>query len=776
MDGLGMWTRAENEMESVPVALTGVRITAYVSAVGQRTVVEQVFMNREHRAIEAVYTFPLPEGAAVCGFEAITGERVLTGQIEELGEGMKKYEEAVQEGHGAFMAELWRPDVFSTRLGNLKPGQAVLVRLTYVAEVELAERKMRLSFPTTLAPRYGTATGMDPVEAAVESDALNPPHVLAVPYGLELAVEIDVGLAVKAVGSPTHGVRVEHDGATWKVTLAGGRAEMNRNVVIEAELAREAGAAAWAEEGVMAGETFVAVSFLPEFEESELEAVAAREVVLVLDCSGSMGGASIRQAKRALALCLKCLNEGDRFNICRFGSTHEFMARESVAYRQETLDRALAWLERVDANLGGTELFEPLSAVLRGAGERLREVVVLTDGQVTNEPALVKLAASYRGRARIFSFGIGPASSEFLVKGMARATGGASDFVSPGERIEEKVLRMFGRMASPRLEDIEVLWGGAEADMEPRTVAALFDGEPLRVAARVRGRLPTEVGLKARWKGQEKTWHVALSAAQGARGPGMIAACWARARLAVLELGDGTGERSDARRREAAVELSKRYGVLSKETTLVAVEHRSLEERTRGAPALRRVPVMLAKGWGGTDEIMLGCDYLADSSTAVRGVGDISSMPAAGAGVLGRFLGRLKGGRQFRASVGGPPAPSASLHDETYDLGSSTPDPLQELLMKQTAEGSFDADEVLVGGLIVGKRFDVAAVKREIAGLTGSVKPEWKRKAEATALVLRVLEECFAAQRDIWRLAAEKARRWLRKVAPEVARWCADRP
>jgi Ca-activated chloride channel homolog len=791
MDGFGMWTQAVNGMESAAVALTGVRITARVSAVGQRTVVEQVFVNREQRAIEAVYTFPLPEGAAVCGFEAITGERVLTGRIEELAEGMEKYEEAVKEGHGAFMAELWRPDVFSTRIGNLKPGQAVLVRLTYVAEVEVAERKMRLSFPTTLAPRYGTGKGMDPVEAAVESDALNPPHVLAVPYGLELAAEIDVGLALKAVGSPTHGVRVEHDGATWKVTLAGGRAEMNRNVVIEAELARAAGAAAWVEEGVEAGEKFVAVSFLPEFEEGELEAVPAREVVFVLDCSGSMEGPSIAQAKRALALCLKCLNEGDRFNICRFGSTHEFMARESAAYTQETLDRALAWLERVGANLGGTELFEPLNAVLRGAGERLREVVVLTDGQVTNEPALVKLAGSYRARARIFAFGIGPASSEFLVKGIARATGGASDFVSPGERIEEKVLRMFGRMASPRLEDIEVWWGGAEADMEPRRVAALFDGEPLRVAARVRGRLPAEVGLKARWKGQEKTWRVAVGAASAARGAGMVAACWARARLAVLELGDGTGEMSDARRRAAAVELSKRYGVLSKETTFVAVAHRSLEERTRGMPALRRVPVMLAKGWGGMDFLEEGmvrcCCKAAPASADVQFGAELAEPPTAGsssvrgaAGGIGRrLLARVRG--KMKASMSknsidramrGPSGGDAEMLAELAP-DSSGGDPLQELLMKQTAEGSFDADEALVGGLVVGKPFDVAAVRREIASRSSSVKPELKRKVEATALVLRVLEECFAGQRDMWRLAAEKARRWLSKVAPEVAAWCA---
>lgn len=755
MEGFGLWTSSPNGTEAQPVALTGVRLAARISALGQQTCVEQVFINREQRPIEALYTFPLPENAAVCAFEVLTGERVLTGAIEELAKGMEQYDKALSEGHGAFMAELWRPDVFSTRIGNLKPGQAVLVRLTYLADVDLADRRLRLSFPTTLAPRYGTATGMDPLDALVESDALNPPHILCVPYGLEISVEIDLGLKLKSLASPTHGLRVEPgEGTAWKATLAGGRAEMNRNIIIEAELAREPGARAVLEPGLDAGESFAAVTFLPEFETADLDAPAPREIVFLLDCSGSMEGPSIDQAKRALALCLKCLNEGDRFNICCFGSSFQLMKPESVLYTQASLDAALAHVAGIHASLGGTELHAPLEALLTTARDRLlRDIVLLTDGQVSNEPAILKLAAAHRGRARIFAFGIGPASSEFLVKGVARATAGASDFIAAGERIEDKVLRMFARLASPRLENVEIDWHGARADAEPSHPAALFDGEPLRVAARFSGTTPREVTLRATWQGRRKEWHVPIehlaSAGISRDSHPLLASTWARARLAALELTRGDGQRA------AIVDLSRRYHILSRETTFIAIEHRSLEERTRGLPAQRRIPVMLAAGWGGHPTM----DLLAGAPAPMLRCAPAAApcMPAESA----RFAVR----KRRRGS------PDVSLGRELTDAAPQPLDPLHALLLGQSAEGWFAADPLLDQPTLNGNAWNVAPLRQQLDALTASLATGLQPKALATALVLRALHDCFPAREPEWRLAAQKARRWLAKHAPATKAW-----
>ncbi|HEX8915916.1 MAG TPA: VIT and VWA domain-containing protein, partial [Humisphaera sp.] len=336
-DGLAL--RTENPADRV--ALRGVRLLARLAGMSLRATVEQTFVNLEDRAIEAVYTFPLPESAAVCGFEVVTADRVLTGTVEEQEQAEERYEQAVSQRHGAFLAEQHRPDVFSVRVGNLKPRQAATIRLTYVCPLERVDKQIRVAFPTTVAPRYSTATATDPVDAAIDGDALNPPHVLAVPYGLTLHAEIDLGRELVGVFSPSHPIDVSPvaDGKTV-VTLAGGLAEMNRDLVLTLRLAKEAEPQVQAAAGPD-GANYLAVTFVPEFDESELGEPSPTETVFVLDCSGSMMGDSIAQAKAALELCLRSLNPGDAFNVCRFGSSFELMASEPVPYTQATLDQAL---------------------------------------------------------------------------------------------------------------------------------------------------------------------------------------------------------------------------------------------------------------------------------------------------------------------------------------------------------------------------------------------------------------------------------------------------
>src|SRR6476660_7079002 len=188
IDSIGIGLRTANESDRV--ALRGVRLRARVAGMSLKATLEQTFVNLEDRAIEAVYTFPLPEGAAVCGFEVVFFDRVFTGVVDESDRAIERYDDAIAEGHGAYLLEQHRPDVFTVRVGNLKPRQAVTIRLTYVTDLEIVDRQLRLSFPTTIAPRYPTTSGTDPSDAAIDGDALNPPHVLSVPYGLSMDVEI----------------------------------------------------------------------------------------------------------------------------------------------------------------------------------------------------------------------------------------------------------------------------------------------------------------------------------------------------------------------------------------------------------------------------------------------------------------------------------------------------------------------------------------------------------------------------------------------------------
>ncbi len=519
------------------IALRGVRLRSHLIGMSQKTTVEQTFVNLEKRPIEAIYTFPLPEDAAVCGFEVVTDDRVLTGRVEEAETAIDQYTEAVSDGNGAFMMEQDRPDVFTIRVGSLKPSQSVTIRLTYLSRLEIVDGAIRLAFPTTVAPRYVTDSGMDPIEAAIDGDAINPPHHLHVPYGLAMEVKVALGQPVGSISSPSHAIVDNNDLDGGRlVTLAGGLTEMDRDIVLEINLEKDAQPQVQVDRRPD-GETFAAVTFVPEFEVDEYDEPVRSDVVFVVDCSGSMGGESIAQARNALGLCLRSLNEGDTFNICCFGSRFELMSPEPILYSARSLTQALKYVKRINADLGGTKLMAPLSAILGQAPptETIRQIILLTDGQISNEAATISLARKHRDNNRIFAFGIGPACSDHLVRGLARATGGAAEFISLNERIETKVLRTFSRMASPMVSDVRIDWGRARVEQAADEIPPVFDGDALTVLARVVSSIPDRVVLRCQTPVGPKEWSIPVPAGVGEEGS--LGLMWARRRIQSMDMG-----------------------------------------------------------------------------------------------------------------------------------------------------------------------------------------------------------------------------------------------
>jgi Ca-activated chloride channel family protein len=754
----GLALRTANPHDKI--ALRGVRLLARLAGMSQRVTVEQTFVNLEPKPIEAVYTFPLPESAAVCGFEVVTADRLLTGTVEEAEQATEQYEAAVSEGHGAFLMEQDRPDVFTVRVGNLKPRQAATIRLTYVCPLERVDKQIRVAFPTTVAPRYATATATDPIEAAVDGDALNPPHVLSVPYGLTMRVEVDLGRDLVGCFSPSHAIDVSRDGSSHDaagkavVTLAAGVAEMNRDVVLSLRLAKEQQPLVQSAPGPD-GATYLAVTFVPEFDEAELGEQQPTETVFVLDCSGSMMGESIEQAKAALELCLRSLSPGDTFNVCRFGSSFELLASEPLPYTQQTLDRGLAYV-RQSRDLGGTELHPPLEAILRVPPPRgvVRQVILLTDGQVTNEPAVIELCRAHRKANRVFSFGIGSGCSAFLVKGVARATGGAAEFITAGERIDEKVLRTFARLASPVVSDVAIDWDGAEVQTLAE-IPPVFDGDVLAVFGRVGGAtLPRHVTLSCQVGGGNRSWRVEVP--PPAADDNVVATMWARRTIQSLEEVNGAVVRArkqkPTREQETLVRISKQFNLLCGLTTFVAVEHRSEADRTTGQPAVRRVPVVIAKDWGGVDMAppaafggrmaapVMAAPMAAPAaampmhrsrvaSTAAKKrsgglLGKLFGGGAAGAGGRGgvRSASAAPGGSYADSAAAPPVPPSAAEAGGTglYELGAGAPhesDDDMPLGLAASLMPDMDAAPAAGGAAVPGQAFEFKTAGRRVRSL-----------------------------------------------------------
>ena len=234
---------------------------------------------------------------------------------------------------------------------------------------------------------------------------------------------------------------------------------------------------------------------------------------------------------------------------------------------------------------------------------------MLTDGEVSNEEQVLAFAKQHRDSVRFFTFGIGAGSSEFLVRGLARESGGEAEFIHPGERIEEKVLRQFGRIATPVLADISLDWGGLQVEQAPAALPPVFSGGAFRVLARLGKGVAVPAGATVRLRGTAAAGPVEWAATVAAAGEaGAIPQLWARERIRDLEAGFGVAAGSRQQRgakpgKRALVALSKEYGVLCSETSFVAVEERPEAERTAGEVELRRVPVMVTAGWHGIGRV-----------------------------------------------------------------------------------------------------------------------------------------------------------------------------
>jgi Ca-activated chloride channel homolog len=744
------------------IPLEGVRIEVSLVGTGAEVSVTQRYTNRESVPVEAVYVFPLEESAAVCGFSAKVGERLVVGKVMEREAAFERYDDAMMRGDGAFLLDQERPNVFTASVGNLRPKETVQVQLRYVSQVSREGNALRLMIPTTVSPRYVPS---GPAEVGQsDGERVNPEHASQVPYGLSLTVAID-GTDLARIESPSHPIRTTFGDAGAKIELAREETALDRDFVLIVERRTPEQPKASVIRGDD-GTRYAMVTFLPQFNTQE---DMGHEVFFLLDCSGSMMGESIEQARRALSLSVRALGMADTFNIVRFGSSFESLFDSSRRFDEQTLERASEYIRGLDANLGGTEVLNPLRALVEAATDpkRPRRILLLTDGQVSNEDEVMALARKHAETTRIFSFGIGAGASEHLVRGTARASRGAAEMIHPGERIEPKVLRMFARVRMPVLDDARIDWKGLVVEQAPRDLPPVFAGEALTVLARIESGSASDISLLA---GNERfTLPINLEAAQVST---TVPLLWARE--AIRELDDTSTYRGSAqkrggeeRRTQRLVELGTKYGLLNQATSFVAVEERSRSERADAPAELRRIPVALTAGWGGVMRDAMGGGVLRGALGGGASTGAVpppcmcapaaapSPAPMGGApgGFVAKAISRVFGGAPSNAAPAAPSPSPARFEKRRATIQESSPsDPIFDLLMTQRAEGSFPSSKILLS--LLG-----AARERQ---LTQAIEKHGEVEA-VTATVVLLLEEEHLDRESEWRPAITKAKAWLAK-------------
>lgn len=740
----------------LPVPLEGVSISARITGECAHVSIVQRYRNRERQPIEAVYVFPLDEHAAVCGFEAIVNGTHYVGEVKPREEAFRAYDDAMMAGHGAYLLDEERPDVFTASVGNLPPGAEASIKLTYVTEIVMEGEALRFTLPTVVAPRYAPAedrVGVGPSQDA----ALNPPVTWSVPYGLDISLTVEMPGRITRIESPSHPLSITFDGPRATVTLSQRQVPLDRDVVVLVE-AEGLGAPHAIVERSATGEYAAALVFKPAFDAAQ----APADIVFVIDRSGSMEGSSIDEVRNALQLCLRSLVPGSRFDIVGFGDRIVSLFGNSVAYDEASLARAAEHVENLRADLGGTEILPALQHVFdRPRSELPRQLIVLTDGAVTNTDALIALVRQQAAHTRVFTFGIGRGSSAHLVRGVARAGGGEAEFIYPGERIEAKVMRQFGRVMAPALTDVRVDWGGLDMRTSPAQLPAIFPGGRVVVYGWLTEPRSAMATLCARRGTTDVSFQLAVEPERATQGR-TLATLAARARIRELEEGaDYAGGRSrsqQAGRRAQAdvteiVRLATTYGLVSRETSMVAVERR--EVPVEGEMALRRIPVALTSGWGGleADPFANAIIGKAQSSRASMrfdpGHVNDDHDPDADSNGSVEMAQLLPPKRAYSLSL---PNLFRRAHAEPGQSHSTRP--LDRLVSLQRADGSWEMTAALANAVTVKEK----TLLRGAAQVRGTADD---RRVWATLVALAWLSRHADDARGEWAMLAQKAERWL---------------
>lgn len=584
-----------------PAPLLSQQVDITVSGITARVKVEQSFVNNDVNWINAIYVFPLPDESSVDHLRLRVGERLLEGRIMEKEDARKTYEKAKDEGKKSSLLVQNRPNIFTTEVANIGPGEEVTVVIEYQQTVHFADNVFSLRFPMVVAPRYipgqplvGTADLREPSEPseatesverpirmtstgwAVDTDQVPDASQITPPVDLEsktvipvqLTIDLAAGLPLSRLESLYHGIESEQIGEGHYSIWLTDEIKADRDFVLEwqPENAGDAQAALFAE--TLGDNQYMLLMLMPP--QKMTASPAPREVIFILDISGSMAGTSIMQAKAAIDLALSRLRPADYFNVIVFNNDAHALFSEAKQADQSHIQKARYYIDQIRAD-GGTEMKSALLLALDGSHrhERLRQVVFLTDGAVGNEDELLKVIDRRLGDSRLFTVGIGSAPNSYFMNRAATIGRGTFTYIGKYSEVTEKMMNLFTKLESPVLSDLKLELAGSELDIEgyPSPLPDLYMGDPLVLAVRT-GWENVTLRLTGTSLGQH--WETMVDTSTYGEREG-IGALWARkkirSQMESLALG-ADGEKV----RDEVLKTALEHHLVSKYTSLVAVD------------------------------------------------------------------------------------------------------------------------------------------------------------------------------------------------------------
>jgi Ca-activated chloride channel family protein len=583
-------------------------VKAEISGFLARVVVTQEFHNPFKDKIEAVYTFPLPQNAAVDNMTMQVGDRTVKGEIRRREEARAVYEAARQAGNVASLLDQQRPNIFTQSVANIMPGEQVKITISYVDWLKYTDGSYEFVFPMVVGPRYipGQPIGKQAggwahdTTKVPDASAITPPVAPAgsrAGHDISLEVALDAGVPIDELKSTLHDVEIERPTSHSALVRLRNKSEIpNKDFILKYDVTGKQ-----IEDAVLThssdGNGFFTLLLQPP-ERVAVEDVTPKELVFVLDTSGSMMGFPIEKAKECMKLALDGLYTQDTFNLITFSGDTHVLFPEPVTATRDNLAKAQQFLASRSGN-GGTEMMKAIKAALdpSDSQDHIRIVCFMTDGYVGNDLEIIGEIQKHPN-ARVFSFGIGNSVNRFLLDRMAKQGRGEVEYVSTTDDGSAAARRFYERIRSPLLTDISVDWGGLDvADIYPSRIPDLFSAKPVVVTGRYKSAGSGVVKLKGKVAGHDFMKEVPVEFSDQEPRHDVLATLWARAKIAELMSQDYEGVQRGLPRPdivEAITQLGLEYRLMTQFTSFVAVEEMTVTDG--GQPRKIEVPVDMPDG------------------------------------------------------------------------------------------------------------------------------------------------------------------------------------
>lgn len=706
-------------------------VKANISGFVARVTIDQKFQNPSREPIEALYTFPLPGDAAIDAMTMTIGTRVIKGEIKRREEARQIHEAAREAGQTAALLDQERPNIFTQSVANIMPGEDVAITISYVNLLKYDKGKYEFTYPMVVGPRFvpsggysepgkrgdpssrseagsNSDTGSDDTisndytisrgntNAVVkDADKITPP--IAPPkeragHDIDVTVTLDSGVPLGEVTSQLHEVDVQRDGLRRAtVALRDANTIPNKDFVLRYEVAGDALESAILTSPAEGGEGgYFTLILQPPVAPARTE-IAPKEMIFVIDQTGSQMGWPIEKAKETMRYCIQNLNPDDTFQLIGFNTDVYPCFEKAVEASPSTIDKALKYLKPLEGG-GGTDILKAADYALKLPNDPVRPRIVcfVTDGYVGNDMQIIDYIQKHRGEARMFPFGVGNSVNRFLIDGMAREGRGVAEYVYLNDKGEKAATSFYKRVADPFLLDVKVDWGGLDVeDVYPRQIPDVFSSGPIVLKGRFKGKGGGQVVVSGLLGG--KPWTKSVPAdfsSDAATEDSAIPAIWAREKIEDLQAQDWMGAQSGNAKagiKEQIVATALEYRLMSQWTSFVAVEKRVVN--VGGKQRLLDVPVEMPDGvsysgiFGDGDEeaefssvkgAMSMAKMKSSNSTYYSGgtLGAVSLSAVVRQRSMAPASPALRGSRQFDSLVvGGAAATSLSASEQKIARG-----------------------------------------------------------------------------------------------------------